>query len=888
MTSAERSSARLLEVAGRVADREGVDWGDFAAVDAPAAEGLRLLDRIAAAFREAGGGRAAGEGARWGSLELLEKLGEGASGEVWRAFDPMLEREVALKLRHAQAPGGAAADARALDEGRRLARVRHPHVLAVYGADVDRGRVGLWTEVVEGRSLEQELAERGSLPPVEVARLGAALARALEAVHGAGLLHGDVKASNVLLEPGGRVVLADFGAGRELAREEIVGSGTIQASPLSLAPEVLRTGTAGAAADLYALGVLLFRLSTGRYPVEAASLDELAAAHRDGRRQRLAALAPGWPRSLVAAIERALEPDPGRRFGDAGVMAAALERAVEQPARRRRNARLAAAVAAVALAGWFGARLATPPAAEEDGFPSYRFRLLAELPGAARDPALAPGGDRLVFALADGGGERDLWTLPAAGGEPVRLTSVGGDCAQPTWAGDRILFARGGDLWEVPAAGGEPRRRLERATAPRLSADGRRLTFLRDRRIWLAAGDGSQARPVDGLQPTLFGYLARAAFAPDGERLVVWWPRPDRPMGDLWVVPLAAGVPRRLTRVESQGLGAPAWTADGRWILWSSDHAGSATLWRVDADGGETIPVTRGAGADGSPAPSRDLARLVYTNERRRATLDRLEPASGEVATVFERRGALITPEISSAGDRATFFARAPEGHRVFVLDLRSGEARPVTAGPVDTHPRWVPGDRALLYYQAEPAPVLRRLELETGRDEVIAAPFRWAAENAAMLAADGRRLVYTRRAGGRLEATVVRDLASGAERELGEALYSPRWVPGDGAVAGSRLSDGRLLVCPADGGPCRELTEGVSVRLSPDGRSLGFLRGSPPRLLRRALGGVDEEVLLALPRYAAVDFGWGFGAAGEVYFHQQRDGAAELWIGEAPDRSPR
>jgi len=150
---------------------------------------------------------------RWGPLIVLEKLGRGSFGDVYRAWDPRLDRAVALKL--IPASGSEDLDSPFIEEGRLLARVRHPNVLTVYGAERIEGRVGIWTEYVKGETLAQEVARRGPLTSEEAARIGVDVCRALAAVHAAGLLHRDVKAQNILRDPTGRIVLSDFGTGIE-------------------------------------------------------------------------------------------------------------------------------------------------------------------------------------------------------------------------------------------------------------------------------------------------------------------------------------------------------------------------------------------------------------------------------------------------------------------------------------------------------------------------------------------------------------------------------------------------------------------------------------------------------------------------------------------------
>lgn len=262
----------------------------------------------------------------WGHLSVRGRLASGAFGRIYRAHDPQLNREVALKLLHGDIPALRPVD-RLLAEARTLARVHHPNVVTVYGADVRDGRAGLWMELVDGRTLEAWLHAHGTMGRGEASAVAIDLCRALAAVHGAGLVHGDVKAQNVMREHGGRIVLMDFGAGRVQGTDAPGVSGT----PMYLAPEVLAGEPPTPRSDLYSLGVLLFHLLTAAYPYTGEDLDGLRAAHADGTRTWLRDLRPDLPERLVQSIERAIDADPARRFATAGAMEHAFPEGLESP-----------------------------------------------------------------------------------------------------------------------------------------------------------------------------------------------------------------------------------------------------------------------------------------------------------------------------------------------------------------------------------------------------------------------------------------------------------------------------------------------------------------------------------------------------------------------------
>jgi TolB-like protein len=330
-----------------LADGAEVDWSalDSAAttdVERRRYRNLRLVARVAELHRtlvidEADGTASASslvgkvpadDPTTWGHLSVHARLAAGAFGRIYRAHDPQLNREVALKLLHDGLPAFRPLD-HLLGEARKLARVHHLNVVTVYGADVRDGRAGLWMELIDGQTLETWLRTHGLMGSGEVSAVAIDLCRALAAVHGAGLVHGDVKAQNVMREKGGRIVLMDFGAGRVQGADPTGVAGT----PMYLAPEVLAGEPPTPRSDLYSLGVLLFHLLTAAYPYAGEDLDGLRAAHADGTRTWLRDLRPDLPDRLVQSIERAIDADPARRFRTAGAMERAFPETPELPGR---------------------------------------------------------------------------------------------------------------------------------------------------------------------------------------------------------------------------------------------------------------------------------------------------------------------------------------------------------------------------------------------------------------------------------------------------------------------------------------------------------------------------------------------------------------------------
>jgi TolB-like protein/Tfp pilus assembly protein PilF len=348
----------LDDIADAVLDGEPVDWASAessAQADAkPFLPHLRLVAAVADAQRNVLPGVppvatppwALGH---WGHLRLIEPIGRGTFGDVFRAWDTRLDREVALKL----LPASSSArdhDTSIIHEGRLLAKVRHPNVVTIYGAEQIGDRVGLWMELVRGRTLEQALTA-GATHARDVVHVGIELCHAVSAVHAAGLLHRDIKAHNVMRADDGRIVLMDFGAGADRAERDApaVAAGT----PLYLAPELYPAEAglpndgqpATVRSDLYSLGVLLYHLASGAYPFRGQSIQEVRLAHERGERSALSSVRPGLPADLVRVIERACDPNPSRRYESADALARDLAALKPRPVAVRVGRALAAGAA---------------------------------------------------------------------------------------------------------------------------------------------------------------------------------------------------------------------------------------------------------------------------------------------------------------------------------------------------------------------------------------------------------------------------------------------------------------------------------------------------------------------------------------------------------------
>ena len=498
MTNVPDNPELLSSVASSISDGALIEWEQVArqvAGDEDAVlDELRLLERIAkfhqtaqenGALDPADAGDQPADPREWAHFLILGRIGGGSFGDVYRAHDKKLQCDIALKLMRDDGDSPANVS-RVLKEARRLARVRHTNIVTVYGADQVDGRVGLWMELVRGTTLEDLLQRQGTFGAREASVVGLDMCRAVAAVHRAGLLHGDIKAHNVMREEGGRNVLMDFGTGKDLdqdLRAQAGSSDDFAGTPLYLAPEVFSGSPRTKVADVYSLGVLLFHLVTKRYPVEGQTRAAVDEAHQRHTRTHLRDLRPDLPDEFVTIVERALDPDPRRRFPGAGAFEIALARFLGAPAendtaapRRALTIALAAVVAGMVIGTpvyWLATRQrvtlpAASPAAAAAVAPVagaatytidaglYRVSETAEAKLRSGD-RVAPG-DQLALEVQvskptyvyvvnedDRGESYLLFPLP---GQTVANPIPAGQSVRLPAVGDKTLY------WKVTSAGG--------------------------------------------------------------------------------------------------------------------------------------------------------------------------------------------------------------------------------------------------------------------------------------------------------------------------------------------------------------------------------------------------------------------------------------------------
>ena len=595
---------------------------------------------------------------RLGPYEIIAPLGAGGMGEVYRARDTRLQRDVALKILPPDVESDPARERRFLDEARAAGALNHPNILSVYDVGIDGTTPFIVTELIDGKQLRDEI-DRGPLSLKRLLDLAAQIADGLQAAHQAGIFHRDLKPENVMVTRDGRVKIVDFGLAKSfMASSSVPDAGTLPTRTDTalivgtvpyMSPEQASGGRVDFHSDQFSLGLVLYEMAGGRHPFRRDTAVQTMSAIIGEEPPPLADINERVPGPLQWVIERCLAKDPAERYASTADLARDLamlrarlpemraEAASAEPASRRRSIAVAGVIGLVIALVALGVAAAVRPQASPLG--AYTFTPLVTDEPYQGAPTWSPDGKSLAY-VSQVDGVLQVFTRSVGSSGRTQVTDSRFDCYDPFWSreGTRIFYhslARDKEsLWSISAAGGEARLEVENASRATLSPDGQTLYFSRQEadgivggwRPWFASPP--EAEPVPYKQPPFDDESYKHSdvwlrFAPNGSKLLAWVQPADtdrtRQPPKFWMLPWPVGQPYEV--LESFPLPGRAavsfeWFPDSRRIVMATtDATRGSHLWIADTEGGTREVLTATQLSENHPALTPDGNRLAFTSE---------------------------------------------------------------------------------------------------------------------------------------------------------------------------------------------------------------------------------------------------------------------------------
>ncbi len=673
---------------------------------------------------------------------ILEKLGEGGMGVVYKAEDTKLRRTVAVKFLPHGLEGHEPERARFLQEAQAASALNHPNVCTIYAIEEEGDQQFIVMEFVDGKTLREQVPIQKISDAIGYA---IQIAEALQEAHSKGVVHRDVKTDNIMVNTKNQIKVMDFGLAKLKGSLKLTRTSSTVGTLAYMAPEQIQGGEVDARSDIFSFGVVLYEILTGRLPFqgehEAAMMYSIMNEDPESVLRYRADLSP----ELDRIIHRALEKDVEDRYQSVADMVSELRKVLKQSTKVVRTA-----VLRTAMPGTEAARELPEGAADQRYWtqkrillsvigtavlliatalyfavfrtrtvelnPDMKFQTLQLSFSQISYPGLSADGNWIAFPAADANGKWDIYYMNVTVGEPRRVTfdssaNPYGSTADISPDGgiivyDRYNAKRGGyDAYVIPSIGGRSKRIAENCQGAKWRRDGERIGYTAGTRkefsIWSVKSDGSDRRRE--ILDTLTGTVDRIDFdwSPEGNS-IVWLRSFPEGYQEIMRGDLETGKETQLT-YDKRNIDEVCWTCNDQ-IIFSSNRSGNTNLWMVPASGGQNVQITKGSGPDIGMSISADGKKLLYLQSQQSGYLWRgaTDGHATRQLTTDERN--ITWPSFSPDGKQIAFGMSDNDPlkstRHIYVCDRDGNNRRVITTGDeLAEWPTWSPNGRWIAYY---------------------------------------------------------------------------------------------------------------------------------------------------------------------------------------------